>query len=105
MGLVRAFTSAVSGVIGDQWKEFFYCDALPSDVLVKRAFKKTGGIFNNFGSDNIITNGSGIAVADGQCMMIVEDGEIVEEGDSDKIFNNPSSEYTKNLLDSSYLFN
>lgn len=78
MGLIKAFTSAVSGVISDQWKEFFYCDSMPSDVLVKRAFKKTNGVFNNFGSDNIITNGSGIAVADGQCMMIVEQGEIVE---------------------------
>lgn len=78
MGLIKAFTSAVSGVISDQWKEFFYCDSMPSDVLVKRAFKRTGGVNNNFGSDNIITNGSGIAVADGQCMMIVEQGEIVE---------------------------
>ena len=78
MGLIKAFTTAASGVISDQWKEFFYCDSMPSDVLVKRAFKKTNGVFNNFGSDNIITNGSGIAVADGQCMMIVEQGEIVE---------------------------
>ena len=78
MGLIKAFTTAASGVIADQWKEFFYCDSMPSDVLVKRAFKKTNGVLNNFGSDNIITNGSGIAVADGQCMMIVEQGEIVE---------------------------
>ena len=78
MGLIKAFTTAASGVISDQWKEFFYCDSMPSDVLVKRAYKKTNGVLNNFGSDNIITNGSGIAVADGQCMMIVEQGEIVE---------------------------
>lgn len=78
MGLIRALTGAASGVLADQWREFFYCDALPSDVLVKRGFKRTGGVSNNFGSDNIITNGSGIAVADGQCMMIVEQGKIVE---------------------------
>lgn len=78
MGLVKALVSAAQGVIADQWKEFFYCDAMPKDVLVQRGFKRTNGVNNNLGSDNIITNGSGIAVADGQCMMIVEQGQIVE---------------------------
>ena len=76
MGLIRAAVESVTGVLADQWKEYIYCDALPSNVLVKKGHKRTKG--GNRGDDNIITNGSGIAVADGQCMMIVEDGQIVE---------------------------
>lgn len=76
MGLIRAITNAATGVIADQWKEFIYCDALGSDVLVKKGHKRTAG--GNKGSDNIITNGSGIAVADGQCMMIVDQGRIID---------------------------
>lgn len=76
MGLIRAIAEATTGVIADQWKEYIYCDAMPSDVLVTKGHKRTSG--GNRGNDNIITNGSGIAVADGQCMMIVEDGKIVE---------------------------
>ena len=76
MGLIRAVVQATSSTFADQWKEFFYCDAMDQDVLVQKGRKRTSG--NNRGSDNIITNGSGIAVADGQCMIIVEQGRIVE---------------------------
>lgn len=76
MGLIRAAVESVTGVLADQWKEYIYCDAMPSDVLVQKGHKRTKG--GNKGDDNIITNGSGIAVADGQCMMIVEDGQIVD---------------------------
>lgn len=79
MGLIKAGIGAVGGVLADQWKEFFYCDSIEKDVLVKKGQKRTGGRSSNTkGSDNIITNGSGIAVADGQCMIIVEQGKIVE---------------------------
>ena len=79
MGLIKALTGAVGGVLADQWKEFFYCDALPTDVLVRRGYKKiTGRSSNTQGNDNVISNGSGIAVADGQCMIIVEQGKVVE---------------------------
>ena len=79
MGLIKAGLGAVGGVLADQWKEFFYCDALPSDVLVRKGTKRVSGRSSNTkGSDNIISNGSGIAVADGQCMIIVEQGKIVE---------------------------
>ena len=79
MGLIRAGTGALGGTLADQWKEFFYCDALPNDVLMRRGQKQITGRSSNIkGNDNIITNGSGIAVADGQCMMIVEQGKIVE---------------------------
>ena len=79
MGLIKALTSSVGSAFADQWKEFFYCEAMPKDVLVTKGVKKTGGKSSNTkGSDNIISNGSGIAVADGQCMIIVEQGKIVE---------------------------
>ena len=79
MGLIKAISGAVGGVLADQWKEFFYCDALSADVLVQKGSKRISGRSSNTkGSDNIISNGSGIAVADGQCMLIVEQGKIVE---------------------------
>lgn len=76
MGLLSAAVVSATGVISDQWKEFFYCDAMPIDVLVSKGKKKVSG--NNRGSDNIITDGSVIAVADGQCMMITEQGKVVD---------------------------
>ncbi len=79
MGLLKAGAGALGGVLADQWREFFYCDALENDVLMKRGEKKTGGRSSNTkGNDNVISNGSIIAVADGQCMMVVESGKIVE---------------------------
>ena len=79
MGLIRAGLGAASGVLADQWKEFFYCEALDQNTLVAKGHKRVGGrSSNNIASDNIISNGSGIAVADGQCMIIVEQGKIVE---------------------------
>ena len=79
MGLIKAGIGALGGVLADQWKEFFYCDSMPDDVLVRKGQKQISGRSSNTkGSDNIISNGSGIAVADGQCMIIVEQGKIVE---------------------------
>lgn len=79
MGLIKAAMGAVGGTLADQWKEFFYCDALEQDVLVVKGQKRINGRSSNTkGNDNIISNGSGIAVADGQCMIIVEQGKIVE---------------------------
>ena len=79
MGLIRAGIGAVGGVLADQWKEFFYCDAIAKDVMVVKGQKRISGRSSNTrGNDNIISNGSGIAVADGQCMIIVEQGKIVE---------------------------
>ena len=79
MGLIKAGIGALGGVLADQWKEFFYCDSLPNDVLVRKGEKRVSGRSSNTkGSDNVITNGSGIAVADGQCMIIVEQGKVVE---------------------------
>ena len=79
MGLIKAGLGALGGTLADQWKEYFYCEALPNDVLMRKGSKRVSGRSTNTrGSDNLITNGSGIAVADGQCMIIVEQGKIVE---------------------------
>lgn len=79
MGLIRAAAGAVRSTAADQWKEFFYCDAMSGDLLVVRGRKQISGRSSNTkGTENIITSGSGIAVADGQCMLIVEQGRIVE---------------------------
>lgn len=79
MGLIKAGIGALGGTLADQWKEFFYCDALDNNVLMVKGQKRVSGRSSNTkGHDNIISNGSGIAVADGQCMIIVEQGKIVE---------------------------
>jgi membrane protease subunit (stomatin/prohibitin family) len=77
MGLIRALAGAVSNTLKDQWLEYFYCESIPSDVLMVKGkhMNKKGG---NKGNDNVITNGSTIVVADGQCMIIVEQGRIME---------------------------
>lgn len=79
MGLVKALMGSVGGVLADQWKEYFYCDAIPETVLgVKGSKRVSGRSSNKRGSDNLISDGSVIAVADGQCMMIVDQGKVVE---------------------------
>ena len=79
MGLIRAALGSAGGAMADQWKDFFYCEAIANDVLMtkgeKRQQKRSA---NTRGSDNLIVSGSVIAVADGQCMIIVEQGKIVE---------------------------
>jgi len=79
MGLIKAGIGALGGTLADQWKEFFYCDSLDKDVLAVKGRKRVSGRSSNTkGHDNVISSGSGIAVADGQCMMIVEQGKVVE---------------------------
>ena len=79
MGLIAAALGAAGGVLADQWKEYFYCEAIPANTLVVKGQKRVSGRSSNTkGSDNIITNGSLIAVADGQCMIIVEQGKVVD---------------------------
>ena len=79
MGLIKAAFGAIGGTLADQWKEYIYCDSLPNDVLVVKGSKRTSKRSSNTkGNENIITNGSGIVVSDGQCMIIVDQGRIVE---------------------------
>ncbi|MBR5914207.1 MAG: SPFH domain-containing protein [Selenomonadaceae bacterium] len=78
MGLIQAALSAAGGVLGDQWKEMFYCDSLGTDILVAKGHRRTRRGSSNSGDDNIITDGSVISVNNGQCMMIVEQGKVVD---------------------------
>ena len=48
-----AAVGAAGGVLADQWKEYFYCEAMPADVLVTKAHKKVSGRSSNkHGSEN-----------------------------------------------------
>ena len=79
MGLIKAALGAAGGVMADQWKEYIYCESMPADVLVTKGQKRTGKRSSNTsGEDNVITNGSLIAVNEGQCMLIVENGKVVD---------------------------
>lgn len=80
MGLIKAISGAINGVMADQWKEYFYCDALETDVLVKKGMRRATSKFatTNKGNDNVISNGSVIAVNEGQCMIIVDQGKVAE---------------------------
>ena len=93
MGLIQAALASASGVLGDQWKEFFYCDSLSPEILVAKGHRRKSGWSSNSGDDNIITNGSKIAVNDGQCMIIVQQGKVLEVcADSGEYIYDKSSE-------------
>ena len=98
MGLIKAALGSAGSVLADQWKEYFYCDSMASNVLVTKGKKRTSSRSSNTkGSDNIISNGSVVAVNEGQCMMIVEQGKIVE-------FAAEAGEYTWNSSSESTIF-
>ncbi|MBQ8835218.1 MAG: SPFH domain-containing protein [Oscillospiraceae bacterium] len=98
MGLIKAALGSVSGVLADQWKEYFYCDSMDADILVSKGRKRVSGRSSNTkGSDNIISNGAVIAVNEGQCMMIVDQGQIVE-------FAAEAGEFTWNASTESTIF-
>ena len=79
MGLIKAGIGALGGTLADQWKEFFCCDSMDNNVMAVKGQKRTGNRSSNLkGEDNIITSGSGIIVADGQCALVTEQGKIVE---------------------------
>ncbi len=79
MGLIKAAKDTVGGLLAEQWREYFYCDALSEDVLMVKGRKKvSSGRNSNKGNDNIISDGSIIAVNEGQCMMIIDQGKVVE---------------------------
>ena len=78
MGLLRAGIGAASGVLADSWRDYFYCDALTANVLMTKGTRRQKSKKSNKGDENIISNGSIIAVNEGQCMLLVQQGEIIE---------------------------
>ena len=107
MGLISAAVNSVAGVAQSQWKEYFYCDAIPSDILVVKGKKKSTGYSSAARlNDNVISNGSVIAVADGQCMLITEQGRVVdvcaETGEYIYDMSSEPSVFTGDLGDSVY---
>ncbi len=78
MGLIAAALGSAGSVLADQYKEFFYCDSLSNETLAVKGRKKSTAWGSNYGTDNIITSGSLVTVADGQCMLIVDQGRIVD---------------------------
>lgn len=79
MGLIKAFGGAARTTLADQWKEFIYCDAMSADVLMQKGQARIGEKSSNTKrSENIISDGSKVAVNEGQCMLIVENGRIVD---------------------------
>lgn len=98
MGLIKAAIGSTGSILADQWREYFYCDSMESDVLVSKGAKRTGSRSSNTkGSDNIITNGSVVAVNEGQCAIIVDQGKIVE-------FTAEAGEYTWDASTESTIF-
>ncbi len=98
MGLIKVALESLDSVLADQWREYFYCDSMPENVLVTKGFKRTTSRSGNTkGSENIITNGAVIAVNEGQCAMIVEQGQIVE-------FTAEAGKYTWNASTESTVF-
>ena len=79
MGLIKLVMDTAGGVLSDQFLEFFYCDTIDNDTLMVKGTKvQTSRGQNNKATDNIISNGSKIVINEGQCMMIVDNGAIVE---------------------------
>jgi membrane protease subunit (stomatin/prohibitin family) len=77
MGLILAAAHAAGNTLRDQWKEYFYCDSIPADTICVKGVKKTTGFLNR-GNDDVITDGSIIDVADGQCMIVVASGQVYD---------------------------
>ena len=88
MGLIKAALGSLSSTLADQWREYYYCESMPANILVSKGSKRISGKSSNTkASDNVISNGAVVAVNEGQCMMIVEQGQIVE-------FASEAGEYT-----------
>ena len=79
MGIIKAAISSASTMAQDQYKEYFYCPAIPDDIIMVRAYKQTSERSDNHGSNDIVTDGSIIAVADGEYAAVVSNGKVIAE--------------------------
>ena len=87
MGLISLAADVLGGgwnalkgsVQSSLWKEYFESGDMSDGILMKRAEKIiVSGGKNTKADDNLISSGSGIDVQEGQCMILVENGKIVE---------------------------
>lgn len=86
MGLIKAIGEAIGAVGGGlsttanaAWVDYFESGDMSGGILMKRGDKIVGPKSkNNKGDQNMITSGSGIDVQENQCMLLVENGRIVE---------------------------
>ncbi len=79
MGLIQAALVGASQTLADTWQEFFVCESIPTDVLVVKGKKQLGKHSSNTkGNENVISDGSGIVVHEGQAMIMVDQGVVTE---------------------------
>lgn len=79
MGIIRAITTSLKSTAKEQWKEAFFMDALPADVLMARGHKHVSNrSANDRVDDEVITSGSLLSVADGQALIVTSHGKVVD---------------------------
>lgn len=78
MGLIKAAAAAVGSAVGDSFKDYIYCESLDNSTLMRRGYPKSSGGSGAYSQNSVITDGSRIAVNDGQFLIVVEDGKIVD---------------------------
>ncbi len=101
MGILKAVVGAVHSVKEEMWREFFYCDNMPDDTLLLRAEKRVSKYSTNTRKDdNMLTNGSILSVADGQCVLVVKQGKIIDFCDEpgEHVFEDPEQKGLKGFF-------
>ena len=86
MGLIKLVAGAIGAASGafntttqNAWVDYFESGDMSNGIIMKRGNKIVGkNSMNKGGDDNIITSGSGIDVQENQCMILVENGAIVD---------------------------
>ncbi len=93
MGIIKAVIASVDSIAADQWKEYFYCSSIPADLIMVRGVKHESAKSANKGNSEVITDGSLIAVNDGQCAIVVSRGQVaaVFKESGENVFKNGES--------------
>lgn len=81
MGLIKAAFGAIGSTLHDQWKEAIRCEDMGNDILMVRKTTPTG----------VITSGSTIIVAPGQCAILFDNGKIIDATAEDGTYTFDSS--------------
>lgn len=81
MGIIRAITSAIGGGLGDEWLEVYESDYMgpttitAPGVVVRKNDPRNS---NKKGTADTISNGSLIQVKEGQFMLLVDGGKVID---------------------------